>query len=181
VLLLAVIAFAVAFLPTLRDDARQGAEAVARDRAERRADLVRRLEAEQRPRPGRGPAGRPDRLTTRAALLDHVARAIAADARARARRGELDGRIRRVDCEPFPRTVGAPAPHESLARSRGRYSCVAVTAEFTRTAGSPGGVIGHQYRALVDFRTGRYAFCKVSGQSGPSRDQLVTTPRACGG
>ena len=47
--------------------------------------------------------------------------------------------------------------------------------------GIAGGVIGHQYRALVDFRTGRYAYCKISGQSGPSRDQLVTTPRACGG
>jgi hypothetical protein len=177
---LGVAAFAAAFLPSLRDDARQGAEAIARDRAERRAELVRRLEAEQRPRAGRGPAGRPDRLATRAALLDDVAGAIAADARARVRRGELDGRIRRVDCEPYPRSTAA-APHETLARRRGGYSCVAVTAEFTRTAGSPGGVIGHQYRALVDFRTGRYAFCKVSGQSGPSRDQLVTTPRACGG
>jgi hypothetical protein len=178
---LGVAAFAAAFLPSLRDDARQGAEAIARDRTERRAELVRRLEAEQRPRAGRGPAGPPDRLATRAALLDDVAEAIATDARARVRRGELDGRIRRVDCEPYPRTVTAPAPHEALSRRRGRYACVAVTAEFARTAGSPGGVIGHQYRVLVDFRTGRYAFCKISGQSGPSRDQLVTTPRACGG
>jgi hypothetical protein len=178
---LGVAAFGAAFLPSLRDDARQGAEAIARDRAERRAELVRRLEAEQRPRAGRGPAGAPDRLTTRAALFTEVTGAIATDARTRVRRGELDGRIRRVDCEPFPRTVGAPAPHENLSRRRGRYSCVAVTAEFARTDESPGGVIGHQYRALVDFRTGRYAFCKVSGQSGPSRDQLVTTPRACGG
>jgi hypothetical protein len=42
-------------------------------------------------------------------------------------------------------------------------------------------VIGHQYRILVDFQTGGYAYCKISGQAGPSREQLVTTPRACGG
>jgi hypothetical protein len=42
-------------------------------------------------------------------------------------------------------------------------------------------VIGHQYRAEVDFGDGRYAFCKVSGQAGPAREQLVTTPKACGG
>jgi len=180
-LLLALAVFAVALLPSLRDSAREGADAVERERTERRAELVRQLESEQRPRFGRGPAGPPDRLATRAALVSDLSTTIAADARARVRSGELDGRVRRVDCEPYPRTVGRPAPHESLARRRGRYSCVAVTAEFARTAGSPGGVIGHQYRARVDFQTGRYAYCKISGQSGPSREQLVTTPEACGG
>jgi hypothetical protein len=107
--------------------------------------------------------------------MDDLATAIATDARARVRRGELDGRIRRVDCEPFPRTVDGRGADDDLSRRRGRYACLAVTSEFT------GGLLGHQYRALVDFETGRYAYCKISGQSGPSRDQLVTTPRACGG
>ena len=106
--------------------------------------------------------------------MTDVTTAIDADARARVRRRELDGRIRDVECEPFPRTVDGVGADRDLSR-RGRYVCLAIRSEFT------GGVIGHQYRTLVDFGTGRYAYCKVAGQSGPSRDQLVTTPRACGG
>ena len=180
-LVLATVAFAIALAPTLRDSAREQANAVQRERAEQRAELARRLEAEQRPHHGRSTSTAPAsasaarRLEARAALMTDLTTAIEADARTRVRRGELDGRIREVECEPFPRTVDGAGADQDLSRRRGRYSCLAITSEFT------GGVIGHQYRALVDFRTGRYAYCKISGQSGPSRDQLVTTPRACGG
>ncbi len=86
-----------------------------------------------------------------------------------------------MECEPFPRSVDAVGAHEQLGRSSGRYACVAVTAEFGTGEAGATGVIGHQYRTMADFETGRYAFCKVSGQAGPSREQLVTTPRVCGG
>ena len=171
----------MALVPALRDSAREGTETAARERAERRAALIRELEAEQRPRFERSssvaPVAAPPRrqLTARAAVLDDLVAAIATDARARVRRGELAGRIRRVECEPFPRSVDGTGAEDDLTRRRGRYACLAVTSEFE------GGLLGHQYRARVDFATGRFAFCKVSGQSGPSRDQLVTTPRACGG
>ena len=90
--------------------------------------------------------------------------------------GRLDGPIRRVACEPFPRTLEGVGADTDLSRRGGRYSCLAVTAEV------PGGtVIGHTYRARVGFETGRYAYCKVIGKPEPSREQLVTTPRACGG
>ncbi len=174
-MLLAALAVAVAMVPALRDEAREQDDALQRARAEQRAELARRLEAEQRPVRGRSRSVAPT-LAARAALMDELAAAIASDARARVRRGELDGRrIRRVECEPFPRTVDGIGADRDLTRRRGRYSCLAITSEFT------GGVIGHQYRVLVDFETGRYAFCKITGQSGPSRDQLVTTPRVCGG
>jgi hypothetical protein len=78
--------------------------------------------------------------------------------------------ISRVECEPFPRTVG-PTPKTR----RGRFQCVAVTSEFE------GGVIGYPYRTLVDFQTGRFAYCRISGVPGPAREQLATTPKACGG
>ncbi len=71
--------------------------------------------------------------------------------------------------------------NEDLSRRRGRYSCVAVTAEFGTGELGATGVIGHQYRTEVDFHSGRYAFCKVAGQAGPSREQLATTPGVCGG
>ena len=179
--LLAAIGFAAAMVPALRDSAREQADALQRERAEQRAELVRRLEAEQRPLRGRSRAVAPagatarERLAARALLMDDLNATIEADARARVSRGELDGRIRRVECEPFPRNLDVAGAEQDLTRTRGRYWCLAITSEFT------GGVIGHQYRALVGFETGRYAYCKVTGQSGPSRDQLVTTPRACGG
>jgi hypothetical protein len=173
-LVLAAAAFAVALAPGLRDSAREQDDAVRRERAEQRAELARRLEAEQRPIHRRSRAVAPT-LAARAALMDEMTAAIASDARARVRRGELDGRVRRVECEPYPRTVDGIGADRDLTRRRGRYSCLAVTSEFS------GGVIGHTYRVLADFGTGRYAYCKIAGQSGPSRDQLVTTPRACGG
>ncbi len=122
-----------------------------------------------------------EQLAARAALMRDMLHEVLTDARARASAGELKGPILRVDCEPFPRRVDGPAPERDLGERRGRYSCVAVTSEFERTEESVGGVLGHTYRVLADFRTGRYAFCKVSGQAGPSREQLATTPRACGG
>jgi len=173
-LALAGIAAGVALVPALRDAARDEDERLQRERAGQRAALAHQLEAEQRPVRGRSRSVAPT-LAARAALMDELAAAIASDARARARRGDLSGRIRRAECEPYPRTVDGTGAARDLTRRRGRYSCLAVTSEFS------GGVMGHTYRALVDFETGRYAYCKIAGQSGPSRDQLVTTPRACGG
>lgn len=174
VALLVVIAAGVTLVPALRDAARAQDAALQRERAGQRAELAHRLAAEQRPRHGRSRSVAPT-LAARASLMDDVAAAIAADARARVRRGELDGPIRRVECEPFPRTVDGRGADRDLSRRRRRYSCLAITSAFS------GGVIGHQYRVLADFETGRYALCKVAGQPGPSRDQLATTPRACGG
>jgi len=173
-LVLAGIAAGVALVPALRDAARDEDERLQRERAGQRAALAHQLEAEQRPVRGRSRSVAPT-LAARAALMDELAAAIASDARARVRRGDLSGRVRRAECEPYPRTVDGTGAARDLTRRRGRYSCLAVTSEFS------GGVIGHTYRALVDFETGRYAYCKVAGQSGPSRDQLATTPRACGG
>jgi hypothetical protein len=102
--------------------------------------------------------------------------AILADARERAKTGELKGPILRVACDRFPKTVG-PVPFE---RDR-RYSCVAVTAEIARSEGGEAGAIGHPYRARIDFSTGRYAFCKISARLDPVKNPEVTTPEACGG
>jgi hypothetical protein len=107
--------------------------------------------------------------------------AILGDARRRVRRGVLDGPILSVDCEGFPRSVDQAGAAEDPSRRRGRYYCVAVTAKFERTEESIGGVLGHPYRALVDFRTGAFVYCKISGRPDPTPDPSVTTPRACGG
>jgi hypothetical protein len=179
--LLGAVVAAVALAPVVRESEREREAAAQREQAERRARLARELEAEQRPVRARSEsvapagAGTRERLAARAALMDDLAATIEADARGRVSRGELNGRIRRVECEPYPRSVDGVGADRDLARRRGRYSCLAITSEFT------GGVIGHQFRVLVDFESGRYAYCKIAGQSGPSRDQVATTPRACGG
>jgi hypothetical protein len=179
VALLAAAGLAVALVPDLRETEQQRAAAVQRERDERRERLAASLEEEMRPRLGRAAAA--PTLPARAAMMRRVEAAMLADARARVHAGELDGPIRWLRCEPFPRSTRSVGADEDLSRRRGRYACVAITAEFEANEAGPGGVIGHQYRMLVDFGTGRYGFCKVSGQSGPSREQLATTPRACGG
>jgi hypothetical protein len=179
VALLAAIAAAVVLTPEIREAGQERVAAQQRERLERRARLARELREEQRPRFGR--SERAASLPARARTMDELRAAIGADARLRVRNGELDGPIRRVQCEPFPRTVDGGGADRDLSRRRGRFACVAVTSQFGATEESVGGVIGHQYRVLVDFGTGRYAYCKVSGQSGPSREQLATTPKACGG
>jgi hypothetical protein len=183
----AAIAIAVALVPGVLESKHERAESEQRARAELRAQRIRELEAEQRPRVRRSRsvaapgAVAEERLAARAGLMDELSGNVLADARRRARGGELDGPIQRVVCQPFPRTVDGVGADRDLSRRRGRYSCVAVTAAFGRGEASIRGVIGHQYRVLVDFQTGGYAYCKISGQAGPSREQLVTTPRACGG
>ena len=117
----------------------------------------------------------------RAQLLNELSLAILTDARRRVGSGELEGAVRRVSCQPFPRAADGVGADEDLSRRRGRYSCIAVTSEIERSEASVGALIGHQYRAQIDFETGRYADCKISGQAGQARKQLVTTPRACGG
>lgn len=169
--LVAAIAAAALLIPELRAEQRQRAAADARHAAAVHAQEVRELKREQRPRYGRSAASR------RTLMVRDLETAIAADAR---RRG-LEGPILRGSCEPFPRTVGEPPPERDPKRTSGSYSCVAVTSEIERTAANAGGVLGHLYRASLDFRTGRYALCKVAGRPDPIPDPEVTTPAPCAG
>ena len=181
--IIAVAGGAAALVPVIgeakRDDEREQAE----QRRILRAERARILRAEQRPRRGRVPADVPpdatpaDQLAARGRALDAVERRIFEDARER----RLDGRLLRVRCRPFPRGV---VDREDLGRPRGRYSCLVVTADIPPSATNEAGTIGHPYRMLLDHRTGRYAFCKISGVPGEgaiSRRRDVTVPPACGG
>jgi hypothetical protein len=147
------------------------------------ADRVQRIRAEQRPRIRRGaPAG--EDLAARAALVAALPPAVEADARARVAAGSLDGPIREVQCEPYPRSVDGRGAHLDPAQPAGRYSCLAVTRAVQATERNEAGAIGHPYRAMIDFDTGRYAFCKVSGRPGEGsigRQTLVRVPAVCGG
>ena len=187
VALLLAVGGTIALIPSIGDSRRERAAADAREREAQHDRTIRDLQAQQRPVSGRtrataqaGAAPRA-RLAARAAARADLVAAIAADARRRVRAGALDGPIRRVDCEPFPRTVGGVDPAEQLSRRSGRYACVAVTADFEATEESVGGSLGHPYRAMIDFESGRYALCKIAGRTDPTQNNQVTTPRKCGG
>jgi len=70
------------------------------------------------------------------------------------------------------------------SKATGRYSCLAVTRDIPATAGNRSGVVGHPYRAKIDFTSGRYAFCKIRGRPGElaiRSDARIRVPRVCGG
>jgi hypothetical protein len=131
----------------------------------------------QRKRVAREQAARESRAEPaagRAAVLRRVEASILADARALVRGRELKGPIRRVTCDPVP---GKPRV----------FSCTAVTNDIA-AAGKPGdtpvtGIIGHPFTAVVDFASGRYAWCKriLSPGEGGIIDPraMVPLPRKC--
>ena len=98
--------------------------------------------------------------------------------------GEFTQSVGRVECERFPRGVGAPDPAADLSKATGRYSCLAITADAPRTEVNQASSIGYPYRALVNFETGRFGYCKISGRPGEgslTREFPVRVPAACGG
>ena len=183
--LLPVIVVALVLLlgPGIDESKDERAQAERERLAQLDAQRVERLRAEQRPRFARGAAAGGD-LARRAALVAALPASVEADARRRVAAGSLDGPIRSVQCEPYPRTVDGRGAHLDPDLRTGRYACLAVTREIEATAGNEAGAIGHPYRVMVDFDTGRYAFCKVSGRPGEGsvgRQTLVPVPAVCGG
>jgi hypothetical protein len=169
-----------------QDRARSEEQRIERERAAREA----RLREQQQPRfASAAPA--PDSVPGRERLVEAAGASVLTDARKRAAAGELDGPIRDVTCEAFPRTVSGRGADQDLSESAGNYSCLAVTARFSGSEGeqaayaqSEAGLIGHPYRVRIDFESGRYAFCRVAGRAAEGSlqaRQAVTVPRVCGG
>ncbi|MGH2948129.1 MAG: hypothetical protein ACRDPC_18060, partial [Solirubrobacteraceae bacterium] len=120
----------------------------------------------------------------RRALAADLAAAVKADARNRVAAGELDSSVDRAQCERYPRGARGEDPAADLGSRTGRYACLAISADVPRTAFNEGSAIGYPYRALVDFESGRFTYCMVSGKPGEGsleRDHPVSVPRACGG
>jgi hypothetical protein len=162
----------------------QHAQRAASDLAELRA----RYAHEARPIRGTGPAagrlhGRPA-LGPRRALVAGLEAAVVADARQRARSGELVGHYRSASCSKFPKGVHDAAPADDLARSVAIVECIAATAQVAPDRTTTGSMIGQPYRARIDFPHGRYTFCKIVQQPGElaiERDAVLDVPKACSG
>lgn len=168
--LVALTATVIVLAPRIAESNRERAAQERRDAAAAMAARRARLVAEQRPHRGRAEANAP-----RAAVLAELEDRILADARARAHAGKLQGpAAKRVECEPLE---GAEPGAARVA-----YSCLAVTSDLPSIEGVPQGVLGHPFRAVADFSTGRFTWCKVSGRPGEgsiTQKALVRLPRAC--
>jgi hypothetical protein len=178
---------AIALLLLLGPGIERGKEERSRAEAERlaqaRAARTARIREEQRPRFGRGRPAGPD-LAARERLLDAGTLSVARDARRRVATGALSGPIRRIECEPFPRTTDRTGAHERPGPRYGRYACLAVTSAFAAGKGSEAGAVGHPYRLRVDFETGAFAFCKLTGRAAEGAlgtQPVVAVSRSCGG
>ncbi len=135
-LAIALLAAAALLVPGILDD-RDRAGDRAREAAQRRHEqALRTADREQRPRTGSGAAdpgeGAPaaSRTRARAALLAGAHRALRRDAA-----GRGDGRVRGLDCEPFPRGSAPRPPVGDLAKAEAVYQCIAVTSTLRRGRG----------------------------------------------
>ena len=187
-LVVAAVAVVALVVPHNRSQAADREAQNAQRAAARKAELQERWQREAQPLFGRGPAA-PDpqaqkALVPRRALVAGLEDAVTADAAARARRGELEGRYRSTGCFTFPKGVDDPPPADDLASSVAIVECIAVSARIAPDQLTTGSLIGQPYRARVDFRRGRYAFCKIVQQPGElaiQRKPVIEVPRVCSG
>ncbi len=179
----AVVALIIALAPVIDQSKEERARTEAAAAARLKAQIIERTRREQLPRFARGEPAGPD-VAARGELVASAAESIRSDAAERADAGEFNGPIDRVQCEGYPRSEAETPADEDPARRSGVYSCIAVTSDIPATEGNKPGVVGHPYRMRIDFKTGRYAFCKVRGLPG----ELAVRPPpevrlspACGG
>jgi hypothetical protein len=170
VLVVGLVVAAIVLVPRIADTKRERADRERREAAAAQAERRERLISEQRPHRGSASA------RSRGAVLDQLEAAILADARARAASGGLSGpAAKSVRC----RLLTGADPDAG----RVPYDCIAITSELPSDGTLPQGVIGHPFRAVVHYATGRYTWCKISGRAGEgglsAKDPAVSLPRAC--
>jgi hypothetical protein len=186
-----LLAFAVALavgIPLLIAAKQRDNAAADRAAARAKAARIAALQAEVRLIDGSGTAARgltgAKALTARHALVQDLAGAVSTDAARRAASGEFAHAATRVECSRFPPGARGEDPAADLGARRGRYACLAITAEFPHSSATTGGALGYPYRAMLDFRSGHFTFCKISGRPGEmliNRSIHVAVPPACGG
>jgi type II secretory pathway pseudopilin PulG len=174
-------ALAVPAIQRSKDDA---ARREARGQAAFIAARRRALVADQAAQSARA-APAPTR-PARVALLKRVEASVAADARARVREGRLKGAIKRASCSATAdSSPGGVTPEQDLRRTRGSYDCTAVVDDIAGSASNGAGAVGYPFRAVVDFTSGRYAWCKTNPPPGervvPDPRLVVELPAACRG
>ncbi len=98
------------------------------------------------------------------ALVTKVQAAITRDANARWRAGTLDSRTHRTLCVHLVRPNVPKPPPPPLNAAQAGYECTAITTAVPATSRTHAAIVGFPFWARLNFRTGRYAFCKVNVQ-----------------
>lgn len=158
--------------PSIDRSKRNAAERAAAQQEAFIRSETRRLTADERLHRGR--ASRPHE--GRATLVADLRSAIQADAVSRVKVGTLRGPIEGTECSAV--TLGPLVPN----RARGGYECVAVTANIPKTR-ELAGVIGYPFWAIVNYRRGTFAWCKINPRGGERAVQtlepVVNPPAGC--
>src|SRR5215213_4840872 len=190
VLLVLLVGAAALIVPAIDSSKERAAAADAREAAQRREANRRRTISEQRPRrlelaTLRPAAGAPaaQRIAARATLLERAEAAISADARERATAGELEGRPRGTECEPYPKRDPGDGPERDLGARRGVYNCLVFVRAIAVTETNGGGQLGYPFRAVLDFERFSVTWCKTNPVPGervvPDPRTVIELPRAC--
>ena len=190
--LLVVVALVVALAVPALNETR--AEREAEERRERdaiAAGIRARQQREQRPRFGRGTPPPEDasderRLAARKALVVELERHVTADARRRFAEGTQSSKVSSTRCVRFPRSTETAGAEADLRARRGAYDCLARIRDIVRggeQGDAPAGQLAYPFRAVVDFTTFRYAFCRIAPVPGeqivPDPRRVIGLPRPC--
>jgi hypothetical protein len=188
ILLAAAAVALVLSIPAITESKDERATAEQQADQQRRAERSAIIEAQLRPESGTGAAAAgltgAAAIESRHALVDDLAAAVREDAVSRVQSGELNQSVGRVECERFPRGAAGENPADDLSQKAGRYSCLAITADAPRTEGNESSTIGYPYRARVNFPSGKFTFCKISGRPGEGSitgGKPASVPPECGG
>jgi hypothetical protein len=154
----------VAVVPSIEGSKHERAVADLAAKRKQVAGERARVIAEQRPHRARSSthenvrAGEDKRLATRRALVRDVERAITRDARSRVASVALaGGLVRTTECGPVRRDL--PRDELDVSKPIGRYDCVAVTQDVVQD-GKVVAKFGVPFVAAIDFRRGRFTWCK---------------------
>lgn len=186
---LAVVAVLLGVVAVLAFSDRNSREQTERTRSAKvLADLRARMVREQAPHHDaapqlRPPAGASDaqQLAARHRLVVAVERRITADARARVRTGELDGPVLATACGPILKARDAVPDDRVLAKSVGRYDCVAIKDHVIGDNHKKVAELGNAFVAALNFKTYTYTWCRNTPAQGEAGVALVFVrlDRAC--
>ena len=163
----------VVMIPRINDSKAERARADAAEQARLRAANRERVIKLQQPRTGRFASLKPasdaspaEVATARAQLVTSVQSAITADAQKRAATGEISKVQGPTTCSP---AAGSPD-----SGPIGVFDCYTVVRKVPKVKTNVAGSIGYPFRAVLDYKTFTYAFCRTEQFPG---EQLIPDPR----
>jgi hypothetical protein len=151
-------------------------------------DLRAKMTREQAPHRGAAASLRPpatataaQQLAARRRLVVAAEHRITADARARVRTGELDGPVLSTTCGPILKARDAVPDDRVLAKSVGRYDCVAIKDHVVTSDGQKVAELGNAFVTALNFKTYTYTWCRNTPAQGEHGVALVFVrlDRAC--